>query len=519
MIDHSVAELETSSESQGRVWRLALVCCAIVVGVQMGFAPLADPDLPSHLSVGESILARRSVPLVEPFAWTRIGAPYYAYSWLPQIVMFGLLRSGGPLALHLLAGVLGAAVVLASAAAARAFGLRPSGSALFGVLAATVALETTPFLRPQMFMHAIVPLAWLCVALSRSERIESWVTCVALVLLNALGASVHISFPVLAAPLVLFVAESPVRLKSVLLASASTLLGWMLSPYGTKWPSVFALNFARNALTSYPPPAGELTPGFIISPWFGVALAALPLVAVVRMRDDRQRLFYGTLWLAGLVAFSRMFKALGPWWWCATPMILVSIARLSRASTAWVRRVFAALLVLATAALAIPNVRIGAATMRYEGGVVRRELPSLKGYATEPAARWLERNMQRGANGRLLTSFIYGSYLKWRVPSLSQSIDGRTIFPDSAALPDAVAERTVIHLGPWRSADVAVVPLTYPVALTLDADASWCRVGVASPAPWDPSAPRAALWVRRAWWATVRMASDSSRCGPVSERR
>ena len=37
--------------------------------------PLADPDLPMHLSVGEWIVRHRAVPFLEPFAWTRMGEP------------------------------------------------------------------------------------------------------------------------------------------------------------------------------------------------------------------------------------------------------------------------------------------------------------------------------------------------------------------------------------------------------------------------------------------------------------
>jgi hypothetical protein len=83
---------------------------------------------------------------------------------------------------------------------------------------------------------------------------------------------------------------------------------------------------------------------------------------------------------------------------------------------------------------------------------------------------------------------------------LSVSIDGRTIFPDSAALPDAFADHGVAHYGPWRSADLAIVPVTYPVAALLDGDTAWTRIGTAAPAPWAPDAPRAGLWVRDAWW-------------------
>ena len=86
---------------------------AIVVFCFGASRPLADPDLPMHLAVGEWIVRHRAVPSVEPFAWTRPGEPYYAYSWLIQSTFYLVFRSLGHLGLRILHGVL----TVASAAA------------------------------------------------------------------------------------------------------------------------------------------------------------------------------------------------------------------------------------------------------------------------------------------------------------------------------------------------------------------------------------------------------------------
>ena len=489
------------AESNARVWKLALVACALGIAIQSGYSSLSDPDLPSHLSLGEWITTHHGVPFSEPFAWTRAGAPFYAYSWLPQVVMFGLLRAVGPLGLHLMAAATGAAITISAAAAARALGLRWSGAVLFAVASAMIALESTPFLRPQLLMHLLVPLAWCSVA--RWRRV-GWTTqrpLIELVALNAIAANVHITFPVMAVPLVLMLLDDEaIRWSRLALAIVAVLIGWLASPYALAWLDVFRLNFSANALTTPPPLSGEMTPGFLIAPWYGLAVGALPILALPEIRRDRERLLYGVLWLAGLLLFARMFKGLGPWWWCATPLAVAALSRLPLASTTGARVAFAGLLSVFVVSLAIPNVRLYAMLRPHEGDTNVRTLPSVKAFAAEPAARWLERHMRTGAPGRALTTFTYGSYLEWRLPSLSESIDGRTIFPDSAALPDAFAEHGVAHHGPWRSADLAIVPMTYPVTSLLDKDSAWIRVGVAEAAPWAATAPRAGLWVRRAWW-------------------
>ena len=101
----------------------------------------------------------------------------------------------------------------------------------------------------------------------------------------------------------------------------------------------------------------------------------------------------------------------------------------------------------------------------------------------------------------MMSTFTLGSYLTWRLPHLSQSIDSRGIFPDSVSAVEAFrfASDREVPLGPWRSADLVLVPLSYRVAAVLDTATAWRRVATA------PSAPGArdsvGLWVRLDWWA------------------
>lgn len=515
-----------------RTWTAALLLCAIAVGVRAGLAPLADPDLPMHLLVGEWIAAHGRAPFVEPFAWTRAGEPYYAYSWFAQLLFHGLGRLFGPLGLHLLAFAAGAGATLAGWAAARALGARPAAAALVGAAGGVLALSSTPFLRPQLLMHAIVPLGWACVARLRDRGTRPG-PLLGLLLASATAAATHITFPVLLAPLVLFllprdaipqgapgrrgteaastsdVAEPLAGARAALPALAAVAGGWLLSPYGLVWPEVFRLNFGRNALLETPSPIRELDPGFVAAPLTGLLLAALPLAAAPALRTWRHRAVLGLLWLAGLLVFARVQKGLGPWWWCALPMTVAAASALPGASSALPRRVIAGALVLVLAVPAIGDARLLGALGPLERLDGRRSLPSLKAYAAEPAAAWLERALRPEARGRLLTTFAYGSYLAWRLPELSASTDSRTIFPDSVALPDVPTRPDGAHdpLGPWRSADLAIVPVTYPVAAVLDTAAGWRRVGVAEASEWSPDAPRAGLWVRSAWWARAGRAT------------
>jgi hypothetical protein len=485
-------------------WLFSLAACCVAAAVWAGFAPLADPDLPMHLTVGEWIYTHHRVPFEEPFAWTRAGEPYYAYSWLAQLAFFATMRAFGPVGLHLMAAFIAVAIVLAGAAAGRSMGLGFSRSTILGVLSIAIAMESTPFLRPQLFMHALVPLAWASafwfVRAGPSRRVYA---ALALWMASALAAGIHISFPVVAAPLVLLWARVKAGDSSrALMATAIVMLGWCTSPYALHWPAVFALNLGYNAITAGLSPAGELAPGFSVSPLVGAALATLPFLVDARSTRRLERLALGMLWLAGLVVFARYFKGLGPWWWCALPLVVMALRRLPDPSDARMDLSWAILTPCVLLAFAPTNVRLWKATRAYEGGIESRTLPSLKAFASEPAAKWLESNARIPSGTKLLTTFNYGSYLKWRLPALSESIDSRGVFPDSAALPDVPSRRRQRHVGPWRSADVAVVPVTYAVASLLDADPAWRRIGTAAAAPWAPGAPKAGLWVKQAWLRT-----------------
>lgn len=482
-----------------RTWWLALAACAVVAAIHAGSSPLADPDLPSHLAVGEWIARHRRVPFTEPFAWTRPGEPYFSYSWLVQLVFHLVRETTGAVGLHVLAGGIGAGVVLASASAARSLGATPAATVGFAALSALVAFESTPFLRPQLLMHVLVPLGWLCCARLASAERRIWRPAAAFAGVVAIAAATHITFPVLLAPLTVTVLRSADWRRAAGWGLAAFAVGALASPYALRWVDVFTLNLTSNALTVAPAASGELRPGFVIAPVVGLSIALLSVAGMRAIDGVRDRILDGLLWLAGVVLFARVFKGLGPWWWCSTPLVLAALRTMPAASTTRVRTAFASLLVAALATGSLLNLRTVPLMWPLESDEPHGSLPSLKGYASEPAARWLADRLRPDATGRLLTTFNYGSYLAWRLPGLSPSIDGRTIFPDSAALPDVRRPGVVRPEGPWRSADLAIIPDDHPASTSLARAAGWLRIGAAAPAPWAPSAPRATLWVREHW--------------------
>jgi len=260
------------------------------------------------------------------------------------------------------------------------------------------------------------------------------------------------------------------------------------------WVQVFRLNFGHNVLFSSPSPIAEFAPGFqaaVRSPGEALVAALLaiaPSVALSASLSARARVVFVSLWLVGLFAFGLASRALVVWWITALPLLVLALDRFPSPRPP-VRRV----MLVTIASLPI----VLSLRMLLLGRVMGEGIASPAAASVEPFAIWTDHHVRKGAAQRILTSFDYGSYLTWRLPAYSMSIDGRTIFPDSVAAQDAyrVGGERPFALGPWQSADIAIVPLSYPVASVLDTASGWVRV---DSVPQGPRVPVATgLWTRR----------------------
>jgi hypothetical protein len=392
----------------------------------------------------------------------------------------------------------GAAMV----ALGRAAGWRPWVTLCMAALNVGMATTVVAALRPQLLLFTFVPLAWACVyRILAAPRIRWYV--VWLVLMSAAAANSHLFFVLTAVPLALVLAAPPGERRRIWAACIAVLAGWFLSPYALHWPDVFRLNFGYNALLVQPSPIVEFRPGFRPGLWLPFALAvaiipwAMPRYGVTR----RERVVYGALWVTGLVAFGYAARLLLCWWLMVLPGAAIAIQQLGasghvRAPRLWVKLATYAATLGALVAIAIPM----SAAWRAEGGAMTRRLPSAASAPIEPLLVWLDCHVKPGHGGRVYTTFNYGSYLAWRLPAYSASIDGRTIFPDSVAKPDALVSGLLSRPAyrVWSSADLAIVPRYFGVAAVLDTARIWTLAATAAmPAR---SADSVGLWVNRTWW-------------------
>jgi hypothetical protein len=480
----------------------AALLTIVVAGVM---APLADPDLPMHLAVGRWIVEHRAVPFTEPFAWTRPDAPYFAYSWLVQSTMYLLMHAAGPIALRVLHGVLFAAAFWSVILAGRELGWSRDATCAVAATQLIVLTSISPLLRPQEVLFFLLPLGWMLTArLLGPERGGMRTTFLGLGLVAAVTANTHVFFPLLAAPVSLALTLTREagqdslrrRIRRAAPVAITVILGAACSPYALDWVQLFELNFRPNALFGQSSLIAEHQAGFSSRLGLGAALTVLPLICAGAW-TKRERIVWGTMWAVGLIVFALRVKGLVVWWFLAFPLTGMSAEVLLGASSAY--RIIPKLITFAVPA---------ASAFGFASGVPPTIVPLTRAWRAEhvvpgitlssPAALATDSLLARLVSYprvRVLTVFDLGSYLTWRAPGFSASIDGRTIFPDSAALPDAALPSTAPErsLGPWRSADAAMVPLAYPVAAVLDTATGWERLAQTD-SPSSPFGP-VGLWL------------------------
>ncbi len=496
------------STDLGVRWQLVVLIATLAFATAGWLAPLADADLPMHLRVGEWIVAHGAVPFQEPFAWTREGDRYYAYSWLAQVTYYRLLRAFGAPGLHSLQSLIVAGGFLIVVVFGRIAQWRAWPTMLVALLHAGFWASFVLAVRPQAVMALTVPMAWIGAELLARGRIGSgvFVTFAA----AFLTANTHLLFPVTLVPVVRLLADESPTWKGVALFVIANAAGWALNPYVLVMPELMRLNLTSNAMSGPFSSVTELEAGWrvVMRNEFTLRCLVLLLVATqfaipARNITNRERLFYGLAWASGLALFGAAVRALTIWIIVSLPLLARIFALLPAPRALMIRRATTATLIAVSALFVVVRVTNAASEPSATATTATRQLPSAVAVLMEPFASWADCAGQSVARSdarplRVFTTFNYGSYLLWRVPQWTYSIDSRGIFPDSIAKPEIfqLAGSGPLRLGPWRSADIAIMPLKHAAALALDSSPDWQRVRVSISA--DTSTAPAALWVKNA---------------------
>jgi hypothetical protein len=123
---------------------IALFAMIFVLAVHQAAA--LDPDLWWHLQTGKDIVASRSIPHVDPYSFTKAGAPWVAHEWLSQVLMFAVYRLSG------LGGLVFSFAAIITAAFVISYRQSAGRPYVGGLAVLLAALSATPLfgVRPQM---------------------------------------------------------------------------------------------------------------------------------------------------------------------------------------------------------------------------------------------------------------------------------------------------------------------------------------------------------------------------------
>ncbi len=411
----------------GRLVLWAALYAVVAVAVTR---PVLDEDVWWHLRAGQWVIEHGAVPQTDPFSAYGQGRPWVAYSWLFEVLVFGLHRGLG------LYGVLfyRALMALAVVAAVHRFVVRrePRFLPAFGLAGAATAV-LVPLLSERPWLFTILFTTWTLAAVLDLRAGRALPRVWLLPLVFVVWANVHIQFVYGLAVLALGClapvldrllrrddsAEHAARLGTrawyqLVGLSSACLLATLLNPYHVRLYAV-VLEYAMQ-----PGPyrlVYELTaPGFrALWDWSALGLALGAAFALGR----RARLSaFEVLLLAATAYFS--FRARRDLWFVtlAALAILTTSARRAAApheAFRFTRRrtaVVAAVVAVVVAATACVR---GLSPAGLEAAVAQK-FPAR-------AAAFVE---ARGVVGPVYNKFNWGGYLIWALPRLPVALDGRT---------------------------------------------------------------------------------------------
>jgi hypothetical protein len=436
---------------------------------------LADGDTGWHVRTGELILASGRVPAVDPFSFSRAGAPWIAWEWLSDVA-FALAARRGLIGAAVLAGVAvcGAATVLFGWLLRRGTGL---WIALAVALASVSASSVHYLARPHVFSILLYTVSlWILDEDRRRPGRRVWL----LVGISALWANLHGAFLVLPATLVLAAAVDTARRewRGALRYSgiaAVCIAATFINPYGWRLHA-HILAYVRapwilDHVQEFQSP-NIRSEGMLV---FAVLLLAAAALASRAMA--RGEWFAPVLALVWGMAALRSARHIPLFAAAAAPVIASECARWwqSRGGDLWdlgrdLGRWRASVWIPAAAAVVL--------------GVVPRAA-----HADFPAAHFPVAAVERhahllapgGAMPRIVTSDQWADYLIYRLyPGQRVYFDGRSDFYGEQLGKDYRA--LMAGTGAWREVlernrfTIALLPRDWPLSTMLDREPGWGRM-------------------------------------------
>jgi hypothetical protein len=413
--------IPTEDPARPAALRALLLVLLFSLPILITIRPVRDLDIWWHLREGQWIIEHHTVPVTDPFSSYGAGKRWLAYSWLFEVVVYGLYHAFGLLGLVLYTASMAVLITLALHGLVRQAGADFTIACILtagGVIAmAPVLVHPRPWLLTIFFFTLEL---YLIGVFRRAGR--PW-PLLLLPPLFALWASINIQFVyglfVLAIATIEPLAERPwtanARARQVLYSPmaalfAACLLATLVNPYGFR---VYVPVFEAVTLTKPFLFLQELEAPRFRSVFDWTMLAVTLGGAYTLGRSGFRRAFPTLLLPCG--AFLS-FRAARDVWFVVVVALMIMAAHgpkagrvVERLAARW--RFVVAVAVAAVAAVIVP-LRVSRPALEQ---ALAQRFP-------ETAAAIVE---QHGYAGIIYNDYDWGGYLIWRLPTLMVNMDGR----------------------------------------------------------------------------------------------
>ncbi|MFZ1217741.1 MAG: tetratricopeptide repeat protein, partial [Chthoniobacterales bacterium] len=285
----------TGSGIPRSVWYLAVIPSFL----SFGFTMMRGSDLWFHLAIGRWIIEHKSLPLVDPWSFTRNGQPWLQHEWLTDLLFATTAKVFGQNSLVYVKWILLVATFLLLFRVVWRLSKEPLSGYLSVLLGAAVA---APFLdlRPHLVTNLFYVLL-LCLLLPR-KRPPFYLPLLFLVWANLHGGFFFglMALLVLLSPTIIF-GEKSDRIRAALIWLASALLsllnpsGWKAFAYPLKY--AFDRSSAFKELDEWRPPFVDVGTHSPLYPYAIALFALATLFLLFRRWRGKQDLNWAALGL------------------------------------------------------------------------------------------------------------------------------------------------------------------------------------------------------------------------------
>jgi len=408
--------------------RTVLLTFLYLFPVLVAMQPIIDPDIWWHLRTGQWIIEHGTVPIIDPFSSYGAGKPWIAYSWLFEVLVYGLHQAFGLVGIILYTVVCSLLITAALYALIRKLVSHfPSEIALTAASLCAIA----PLLNPRPWLLTILFFTIEMNLLLTARQSGDTRRLLLLPPLFALWANIHIQFIyglfvlglVTIEPIIDRILgrsscaseEKTLPFNRMLLITAVCIVATLATPYHFFLFRAIIELITQTGAFQY---ISELTaPSFRVLPdWFVLALTLSAVFSLGWRRETRPF----PLLLLATGTFLAFRARRDVWFAIVAAVTLIAMSRSNGTVVTADRFALTRVRTLFIAGAVVTALVLIARTRHISGPDLQSALAKKFPAAAVAVVK------ERGFTGPLYNHFDWGGYFIWRLPHLPVSMDGRT---------------------------------------------------------------------------------------------